>query len=89
MIKSLLVIILLLAIVYNQSITPYTLLPVQTARSTLTDYSFHFYTDTAIHSNAQVAITFPFEFAGSKLNKATRVRYAVGKGILTVANCSI
>ena len=60
MIKSLCLVVLLLAVVNSQIITPYTLLPVQTTRNTSTTYSFLFYTDTAINSYSSVAITFPF-----------------------------
>ena len=89
MIKSYLLIFLLLILTHHQNINGTTITPVKTTRSTLTDYSFHFYTDTAIHSNAQVAISFPFEFSSSTLNKATRVQYAVGSGNLTKATWSV
>ena len=60
MIKSLLLIILLIVVSQHQSITAFSLLPVRTTKNLLTDYSFLFFTDTAVHSHAQVAITFPF-----------------------------
>lgn len=42
MIKSLSLIILLLAVVQTQRITPYYILPVETTQSTLTSYNFLF-----------------------------------------------
>lgn len=75
MMKSLSLIILLLALSQSQDITPYYVLPVQTTQNVVTSYSFLFYTDTDILSNARVAITFPDEFDKTKLSQATRMRY--------------
>ena len=80
--KSICVLIMLLMVAQTQKITPYTLLPVQTTQNIVTTYSLLFGTDTRISSNAQVSITFPFEFRPRDLNKATRVRYAIGDGAL-------
>ena len=80
--KYLCFLIALLLFAQAQEITQYSLMPVQTTRNTTTTYSFLFGTDTKISSNAQVAITFPFEFRPRDLNKATRVRYAIGDGPL-------
>lgn len=75
MMKSLCLIILLLALSQSQDITPYYVLPVQTTQNVVTSYSFLFHTDTDILSNARVAITFPDEFDKTKLSQASRVRY--------------
>ena len=89
MIKSICFIILLLVVAQAQTITDYSLLPVQTTRKVITDYSFLFGTDTRITNNAQVGITFPFEYRPRDLNKATRVRYAIGTGVLQNSTWSI
>ena len=80
--KSICILIILLMVAHTQKIKPYSLLPVQTTQNVITTYSFLFGTDTRISSNAQVSITFPFEFRPRDLNKATRVRYAIGDGAL-------
>jgi hypothetical protein len=77
MIKSFLLIVFLAAGVWTQDITPYYVLPVQTTQNVLTTYSFLFGTDTAIASNAQVSIAFPFEFDPTALTHATKVRYLI------------
>ena len=89
MIKSLCLVILLLVAAQTQTVTHYTLLPVQTTQNVLTTYSLLFGTDTRISSNAQVAVTFPFEFLPRDLNKASRVRYAIGNGALQNSTWSI
>ena len=60
MIKSLCIIIFLVGIAHQQTITPYYILPTQTTQNVNTSYSFLFQTDTEITSYAQVALTFPF-----------------------------
>jgi hypothetical protein len=76
MIKSLLAIILLAAFVQGQQINSHYVLPVHSAKNVVTTYSFHFYTDTDIAYNAQVAIVFPFEFSPNALTQASRVRHS-------------
>ena len=89
MIKSTFFLVLLLMVAQTQKITHYNLLPVQTTQDVVTTYSLLFGTDTRISSNAQVSITFPFEFLPRNLNKATRVRYAIGTGALQNATWAI
>lgn len=89
MMKSLCVLIILLVVAFPQEITHYSLLPVQTTKNTLTTYSLLFGTDTPISANAKVGITFPFEFRPRDLNKATRIRYAIGDGRLQNGTWSI
>jgi hypothetical protein len=89
MMKPLLGLIVLLVMAQAQSITPYYILPVQTTQGSLTSYSFLLGTDTNIATNAQVALTFPFEFSPNVLTQVTRVRYAMGSGALQVAKWSI
>lgn len=89
MIKSLFAIILLLTIAQTQLITPYYILPVQTTQGIATHYTFLFSTDTNIPTNAQVAITFPFEFSPSALTQVTRVRFALGEDSLKTAIWSL
>ena len=80
MMKSGFFFILIAVLAQAQTITPYYLLPVQTTQNVITSYSFNFYTDTEITSNAWVAVIFPFEFLPNKLNQATRVRYSTSDG---------
>lgn len=89
MIKLLLLIVLLGAGVWGQTITPYYILPQSTTQNTLTSYSFLFYTDTNVPSNAQVAVTFPFEFSPNALTQVTRVRYALADGTLETASFTL
>lgn len=89
MIKSLLLVILLVSLVGSQSITPYYVLPVQTTQSVTTTYSFLFYTDTEITSNAWVAITFPFEFRPNALTQVSKVRYLTSGTALQNATFSL
>ncbi len=89
MMKSLLLVILLVALAGSQSITPYYVLPVQTTQNVLTTYSFLFYTDTDITSNAWVAVTFPFEFSPNALTQVTRVRYLTNGTTLQNATFSL
>lgn len=88
MIKSIFLVILLLAVAYPQTITPYQLLPVQTTQNVNTTYSFLFATDTKITNSPSVSITFPFEFSVNALTQASRVRYAVADGALQEATWS-
>ena len=76
MIKSLCIIIFLVGIAHQQTITPYYILPTQTTQNVNTSYSFLFQTDTEITSYAQVALTFPFEFSPNALTQVTRIRYS-------------
>ena len=89
MIKYLLVVLMALLLVQGQDITPYYILPTQTTQDTTTSYAFLFYTDTPITSNAQVVVTFPFEFSPNYLTQVTRVRYALGSNPLQVAKWSV
>lgn len=75
MIKSLLLIICIYSFAQAQVITPYYILPAQTTQNAITSYSFLFYTDTAIASNAWVRINFPIEFDQSKLQLVSKIRY--------------
>jgi hypothetical protein len=89
MMKSLLLVILLTALAGAQSITPYYVLPVQTTQNVVTAYSFLFYTDTDITSNAWVAVTFPFEFSPNALTQVSRVRYLTNGSVLQNATFSL
>ena len=89
MIKPLLVVILLVVLAHQQTITPYYILPVQTTQNVITSYSFLFYTDTAIPNSAQVAVTFPFEFNAGALTQVSRVRFAAGNQALQNASWSL
>jgi hypothetical protein len=89
MIKSLFLIILLAALASSQNIIPYYALPVQTTQNVLTSYSFLFYTDTDITSNAWVAVSFPFEFSASALTQVSRVRYLTTGSLLQNATWSL
>lgn len=89
MIKSLLLVILLVSLTGSQSITPYYVLPVQTTQNVITSYSFLFYTDTEITSNALVAVTFPFEFSPNALTQVSRVRYLTNGTVLQNATYSL
>ena len=89
MMKSLLLIILLVGLSQQQSVTPYYILPVQTTQNVVTSYSFLFGTDTSISTNAQVAIVFPFEFSPNELTKINRVQCAIGNNPLSNVTYSI
>jgi hypothetical protein len=89
MMKYLLGIAFILLLVQGQDITPYYILPTQSTQDTVASYAFLFYTDTAITSNAQVVLTFPFEFSPNLLTQVTRIRYSMGTGPLQVAKWSI
>jgi hypothetical protein len=55
----------------------------------VTSYSFLFYTDTDIASNAWVAITFPFEFSPNALTQVNRVRYLTNGAVLQNATFAL
>jgi len=82
MIKSLCLIVLLVALASQQTITPYYILPAQTTLNTVTSYSFLFQTDTPIATQARISLTFPIEFDSGQLAQVNRVRWSDDGGAL-------
>ena len=89
MIKYLLGIAFILVLIQGQYVTPYYILPTQSTQDALTSYALLFHTDTPITTNAQVVLTFPFEFSPNQLTQTTRIRYSLASGPLTEAKWSV
>lgn len=89
MIKYLLGIFLILLLAHSQDITPYYILPTQSTQNVVTSYALLLHTDTPIASNAQIVVTFPFEFSPNELTQITRVRYSQGTSTLQEVEWSL
>jgi hypothetical protein len=87
--KYLILLILLISLSSQQTLTPIQLLPTVTTQNVAADYAFIFSTDTNIPHSASIQMTFPFEYDSRILNNFTGCYFAAGNSALQLGICTL